>query len=98
MCISRRAHQIELCDDFHTWAGDGEPVEVVGKVISPPMPYYEDYHFLLRIDSLPGASFPALHGLTLACIAPSRPPQYDLVTVQGSFHPSPHTAESLCVR
>ncbi len=87
LCISRRAHQMELCDAFQQWAGDGLPVAVVGKVIAPPMPFYEDYHFLLRIDSLPGASFPALRGLTLNCIAPSKPPQYDLVTVQGVYTP-----------
>jgi competence protein ComEC len=87
LCISRRAHQMELCDAFRQWAGDGLPVEVVGKVISPPMPFYEDYHFLLRIDSLPGASSSALRGLTLNCIAPSKPPQYDLVTVQGVYTP-----------
>ena len=57
LCLSRRAHQMELCDAFRQWAGDGEPVEVIGKVISPPMTYYENYHFLLRIDSLPGAIF-----------------------------------------
>ena len=87
LCIVRREHQIEICQDLRAWSGDGLPVEVVGKVTSPPMPYYGEYRFMLRIDSLPGASFPALRGRTLNCIAPSKPPQYGRVTVYGVFAP-----------
>ncbi len=87
LCISRRAHQVELCNALETWAGDGLPHLVVGKVISPPMPFYEDYRFLLRIDSLPGASFPALRGLSLNCIARYKPPQFGRVLIFGVFTP-----------
>ncbi len=87
LCISRRAHQVELCNALETWAGDGLPHLIVGKVTSPPMPYYEDYRFLLRIDSLPGASYPALRGLTLNCTAHNKPPQFGQVMTFGVFSP-----------
>lgn len=63
------------------------PFSAVGKVVSPPLPWLENYHFLFRIDSITAGPLKQLEGLTVNCTAPAEPAPYDLIAVDGAFTP-----------
>ena len=84
LCVARRGHQVAVFEALLLGTQNATPIEVVGKVTTSPLPYYENYHFLLRVDSASGSAA-ALRGLTINCIAPHAPPQYRSVKVEGVF-------------
>ena len=61
------------------------PFSAVGKVISPPQPWLENFHFLFRIDSITAGPLKQLKGLTVNCTAPAEPVHYGLIAVDGVF-------------
>jgi ComEC/Rec2-related protein len=86
-CIFHRSHQTDTYRFLSENTGASKPVSLVGKVTSPLLPYYENFHFLLKIDSIVGSPSQPLRGVTVSCVSPSEPPQYGKITVRGVFMP-----------
>jgi ComEC/Rec2-related protein len=84
-CCIHRAEQVDLYQNIRPVADGAVTLTVIGKVCSAPLPYYENYHFLLRVDSIEGETALKLRGKTLNCICPSVPPLYGSVIVRGRF-------------
>jgi ComEC/Rec2-related protein len=63
------------------------PITATGKVVSPPQPWFENFHFLLRIDSVTAGPLKQLKGLTINCTAPVEPSHYSIITVNGVYSP-----------
>jgi ComEC/Rec2-related protein len=63
------------------------PFAATGKVVSPPQPWLENFHFLFRIDSITAPHLKSLKGLTVNCSAPTEPCHYGLIAVDGVFTP-----------
>jgi ComEC/Rec2-related protein len=87
LCLLHRAHQTEVFSFVRENMNAPETVSLIGKVTSAPLPFYENFHFLLRIDSLAGTVSKPLRGVTVNCVCPVEPPQYGKVEVRGVFSP-----------
>ena len=86
LCTYHRARQAEVFDCLREAMSSAESMTITGKVTSPPLPYYENFHFRLKIDSVEGIpSKDKLSGITLDCSCPVEPPQYGPVVVRGSL-------------
>ena len=57
LCLLHRAHQTDTFSFLRETMNASEPVSLAGKVTSAPLPCYENFHFLLKIDSISGQSF-----------------------------------------
>ena len=84
-CMFHRAHQTDTYTSLRENTNASKPVSLIGKVTSAPLPYYENFHFLLKIDSAAGSATKRLRGVTVNCICPFEPPQYGTVAVRGIF-------------
>jgi ComEC/Rec2-related protein len=88
LCCTHRARQLDVYDSLRPAAEGGRTITITGKVCSAPLPYYENFHFLLRVDSVAGVpDAKKLRGITLNCVTPSEPPQYGTVVARGVFSP-----------
>jgi ComEC/Rec2-related protein len=77
------------------------PFSAAGKVISPPQPWLENFHFLFRIDSITAGPLKQMKGLTVNCTAPAEPVHYGLIAVDGVFslprvRKNPHEYDEFC--
>jgi len=87
LCCLRRAHQADVFAFVHGPADTPEQIALVGRVLSAPLPAYENFHFLLKIDSTDNVSSRSLIGKTVSCVSPVEPPLYGAVAVRGIFSP-----------
>jgi ComEC/Rec2-related protein len=87
LCLMRRAHQSEVFSFARVPSGTPERTAFVGRVASAPLPAYENFHFLLKIDSTGDALMRPLVGKTVNCVSPVEPPIYGTVAVRGFFSP-----------
>jgi competence protein ComEC len=87
LCLMRRANQEEVFAFARGPADTMKHVSLTGEVTSAPLPAFENFHFLLTIDSTGDASFDALAGKTVNCVSPVEPPLYGRVEVRGAFSP-----------
>ena len=85
LCTARRAHQVEVYGNLRPATDGSAQICFIGKVLLPPVQYYDGYSFLMRIDSASAKA--AFRGLTVNCICPFAPPQYGAIQVQGVFAP-----------
>ncbi|MBN1130467.1 MAG: ComEC/Rec2 family competence protein [Chitinispirillaceae bacterium] len=82
-----QSHQRTVYRTLHGLCMDAQPISLSGTIVSPPMPWFENFHFLLKIDSLSGDPGRTLKGITLNCTLPFEPSQYGTITVTGRFSP-----------
>jgi competence protein ComEC len=87
LCLQHRAHQTDVYGFLGESMHPPQQAVLVGKVTSAPLPCHENYHFLLKIDSVCGRASKPLRGLTVNCVCPAAPPQYATVMVRGVFSP-----------
>jgi competence protein ComEC len=83
--VMHRAHQTEVFDGLREPARAAVPATLVGKVVSPPLPWQENFHFLLKIDPTCGAPLQTLRNATVHCVCPAEPPQYGWISVNGTY-------------
>jgi hypothetical protein len=94
ICSVDESHQHKVFRSFDRLTVDGQMLSLTGKVISPPLPWFENFHFLLHLDSVAGDPDNTLKGITLNCTLPYEPPQYGIVRIR-SFFAAPHPEKSL---
>lgn len=87
LCILNRAHQVEVFTFLRKNISGAEGVTLIGKVASAPLPCFENFHFLLKIDSVCGIPSKLIRGKTVNCICPFEPLQYGKIAVHGVFSP-----------
>jgi ComEC/Rec2-related protein len=88
VCCLHRAKQVDVYECLRRTGTEMGTMTVTGKVCSAPLPYYENFHFLLRVETIDGGPLvQQLRGLTLNCICPHEPPLYGSVAVRGVFSP-----------
>jgi ComEC/Rec2-related protein len=80
-----QSHQRTVFQTFDEVCRNDPLLTLSGKVVSPPMPWFEGFHFLFRIESAAGDQEKTLQGLTLNATLPFEPPQYGTITLTGRF-------------
>lgn len=86
-CTIHQAHQYRVFSSFGACIQSHGNISLIGKVVSPPLPKYEHFHFLFRIDSVKATSAAAasLEGITIDCTTPFEPPHYGTVAINGRY-------------
>ncbi|MGA2506033.1 MAG: ComEC/Rec2 family competence protein [Chitinispirillaceae bacterium] len=87
LCLLHRAHQTDVFSFLRETMNAPVPVSFAGKVTSAPLPCYENFHFLLKIDSVADHASKPLRGVTVNCICPAEPLLYGRVVARGVFSP-----------
>lgn len=85
LCLLHRARQTEVFSMLREAIRPAVATTFSGKVISPPLPSYENFHVLLKIDSVYGMPSKKVRGLTLHCTCPFEVPQFGKVIVRGTL-------------
>jgi ComEC/Rec2-related protein len=87
LCMLHRAHQVDVFSFLRKNIRGAEGVSFIGKTASAPLPCFENFHFLLKIDSAIGIPSKLIRGKTVNCICPFEPPQYGKIAVHGVLSP-----------
>jgi len=87
VCSLHSYRQYAVFTPIGSLAQQKTPFSATGKVVSPPQPWFETFHFLFRIDSIAQGPLLPLKGLTIACTAPSIPPQFGRLYIDGFYSP-----------